>query len=290
MNDSWAETVARATELRRELHRRPEIAWAEHATAATVRAELDAIGLGWRTCGDTGTVVRLSPSAPGRHVALRADLDAMPIGEATGLPYASATDGVMHACGHDGHTAALLAAARWLHSHESSLPGPVTLLFQPAEEGGHGARGMIADGALDGVEAVFGWHNWPGQPFGRALCPDGPVMSANGTFEVDLFFLDGEPAQVQRGQTLQMKLTLGDPTPALLIPNGAFYNETGGAFVFRIEDTDAARDSEESYSALLDAPGGVVVHVDTDGEYQGSISHALLQNVLEGRVDLRRYD
>ncbi|MET9326231.1 N(2)-acetyl-L-2,4-diaminobutanoate deacetylase DoeB2 [Tsukamurella sp. NPDC003166] len=195
MNDSWAETVARATELRRELHRRPELAWGEHATAAAVRAELDAIGLAWRACAGTGTVVRLAPHAAGRHTALRADLDAMPIREATKLPYASENDGVMHACGHDGHTAALLAAARWLHRHTSSLPGPVTLLFQPAEEGGHGARGMIDDGALDGVDVVFGWHNWPGLPLGRALCPDGAVMSANGTFEVELIGRGGHAAQ-----------------------------------------------------------------------------------------------
>lgn len=195
MNDSWAETVARATELRHELHRRPELAWAEHATAAAVRAELDAIGLAWRPCADTGTVVRLASTAPGRHVALRADLDAMPIREATGLSYASAAGGVMHACGHDGHTAVLLAAARWLRAHEDALPGPVTLLFQPAEEGGHGAREMIADRCLDGVDVVFGWHNWPGLPFGRALCPDGPVMSANGTFEIELIGRGGHASQ-----------------------------------------------------------------------------------------------
>ncbi len=195
MNRSWAETVARATELRRELHRRPELAWAEHSTAAAVRAELDAIGLDWRPCAGTGTVVRLAPHAPGRHTALRADLDAMPIREATGLPYASENEGVMHACGHDGHTAALLAAARWLHLHEDALPGPVTLLFQPAEEGGHGAREMIAGGALDGVDVVFGWHNWPGLPPGRALCPDGSVMSANGTFEVELIGRGGHASQ-----------------------------------------------------------------------------------------------
>lgn len=195
MKDSWAETVARATELRRELHRRPELAWAEHTTAEAVRTELDAIGVSWRACAGTGTVVRLAPAAPGRHIAVRADLDAMPIREATGLPYASTVEGVMHACGHDGHTAALLAAARWLRAHETVLPGPVTLLFQPAEEGGHGARGMIDDGALDGVDVVFGWHNWPGLPLGRALCPDGPVMSANGTFEVRLIGSGGHASQ-----------------------------------------------------------------------------------------------
>ncbi|ADG80683.1 Amidohydrolase OS=Tsukamurella paurometabola (strain ATCC 8368 / DSM / CCUG 35730 / CIP 100753/ JCM 10117 / KCTC 9821 / NBRC 16120 / NCIMB 702349 / NCTC 13040) OX=521096 GN=Tpau_4114 PE=4 SV=1 [Tsukamurella paurometabola] len=195
MNAQWVETMARARTIRHQLHHRPEVAWAEHATAATVRAELDAIGIDWRACADTGTVARIAPAARGRRVALRADLDAMPITETTGLSYASATPGVMHACGHDGHTAVLLAAARWLHLHETELPGPVILLFQPAEEGGHGARGMIDDGALDDVDVVFGWHNWPGLPAGRALCPDGPVMSANGTFQVTLHGRGGHASQ-----------------------------------------------------------------------------------------------
>ena len=89
MNALWVETMARAREIRHELHRRPEIAWAEHATATAVRAELDAIGIEWRTCAETGTVAVLAPDAPGRHVALRADIDAMPVVEATGLPHAS---------------------------------------------------------------------------------------------------------------------------------------------------------------------------------------------------------
>lgn len=195
MDALWVETVARARRTRHELHRGPELAWAERATAQAVRAELDAIGIPWRPCADTGTLARLAPNAAGRHVALRADLDAMPITEATGLAYASQSPGVMHACGHDGHTAALLAASRWLHAHEADLPGPVTLFFQPAEEGGHGARGMIEDGCLDGVDVVFGWHNWPGLPFGRAICPDGAVMSANGTFEVELRGHGGHASQ-----------------------------------------------------------------------------------------------
>lgn len=195
MNALWVETMARAREIRHELHRRPEIAWAEHATATAVRAELDAIGIDWRACAETGTVAVLAPHARGRHLALRADLDAMPIAEATGLPYASQTPGTMHACGHDGHTATLLAAARWLHAHADSLPGPLTLLFQPAEEGGHGARRMIEEGCLDAVEAIFGWHNWPGLPAGTAACPDGPVMSANGTFEVHLQGRGGHASQ-----------------------------------------------------------------------------------------------
>lgn len=184
MTQTWPGLIDEAIELRHDLHRRPELTWAEHETAATMRQHLDAAGIAWRTCADTGTVATLGADRPGRHVALRADMDAMPVQEATGAAYVSAEPGVMHACGHDGHMATLMGAARWLQQNAADLAGPVTLLFQPAEEGGHGAKRMIADGALDGVDVVFGWHNWPAIPFGQAVCPDGPVMSANGTFEI----------------------------------------------------------------------------------------------------------
>ncbi|GFG72181.1 N(2)-acetyl-L-2,4-diaminobutanoate deacetylase DoeB2 [Mycolicibacter senuensis] len=198
MSTSWPETVEQAQRLRRDLHRRPETAWAEHATAAAVRQLLDDAGIAHRVCADTGTVATLAPNAPGRHVALRADLDALPITEETGLEHASQYDGVMHACGHDGHTATLIAVAHWLKTHEDTLPGPVTLLFQPAEEGGHGAARMIDDGCLSAprpVEVIFGWHNWPTLPAGTALCPDGAVMAANGTFRVELHGHGGHASQ-----------------------------------------------------------------------------------------------
>ena len=131
----------------------------------------------------------------GRHVALRADMDAMPVVEDSGATYASQAPGVMHACGHDGHMATLMAAAWWIRAHEDDLAGPVSLLFQPAEEGGHGAKRMIDDGALDGVDVIFGWHNWPAIPFGSAVCPDGPVMSANGTFEIEVIGAGGHASQ-----------------------------------------------------------------------------------------------
>lgn len=196
--------VDAAVDLRRALHRRPELTWAETATAATIRTHLDRSGIEWRACADTGTVAILAPDAPGRHVALRADMDAMPVHEATGADWSSEHDGVMHACGHDGHMAALFAATWWLQQVEDQLPGPVTLLFQPAEEGGHGARRMIEDGALEGrppagpgrpVDVIFGWHNWPAIPYGRAVCPDGAVMSANGTFQIEVVGEGGHASQ-----------------------------------------------------------------------------------------------
>ncbi|MGO1769180.1 MAG: N(2)-acetyl-L-2,4-diaminobutanoate deacetylase DoeB2 [Microbacterium sp.] len=189
------EILAPAIALRHDLHRIPELGWSEHRTAARVRAELDRIGVRWRACATTGTVASLADGAPGRRIALRADIDAMPIAEESSVPWASTHDGAMHACGHDGHTATLLAVAAWLAAHERDLPGPVTLLFQPAEEGGFGAARMIADGALDGVDAVFGWHNWPALGRGRVACPDGAVMSANGTFSIELTGVGGHASQ-----------------------------------------------------------------------------------------------
>lgn len=195
---AWQKILSSASALRHDLHRIPELAWSEHLTAAQIRAELDTIGIAWRACASTGTVATLAPNAPGRHVALRADIDAMPVEEATLAPWASTHPGVMHACGHDGHTATLLATARWLALQEHLLPGPVTLLFQPAEEGGHGAKAMIEDGALDGVDVVFGWHNWPALGLGRIACPDDAVMSGNGTFDIEVTGVGGHASQPEQ--------------------------------------------------------------------------------------------
>ncbi len=196
----WDTLISSATAFRRELHRHPELAWKETGTAARVRHLLDGLGIEWRACAGTGTVGRIAPGARGRHIALRGDIDALPIGEQSGRDWSSGTEGCMHACGHDGHTAALMSAAAWLKRHEDHLPGPVTLLFQPAEEGGHGAREMIADGALDGVEAVFGWHNWPAIPFGQAVCPDGAVMAGNGTFSIRITGSGGHASQPEKAR------------------------------------------------------------------------------------------
>lgn len=191
--NALATICAEATAFRRRLHRRPELLFAVDETAAAVRSELTRLGIAWRPCAGTGTVADLGP-ARGHRIALRADLDALPLTECTGLPWASEKPGLMHACGHDGHTASLIAAAAWLKLREAELPGPVRLLFQPAEEGGHGAREMVAGGCLDGVDAVFGYHNWPHIPFGRAACPTGPVMAANGEWSATITGKGGHAA------------------------------------------------------------------------------------------------
>ncbi|MGQ9425765.1 N(2)-acetyl-L-2,4-diaminobutanoate deacetylase DoeB2 [Gilvimarinus sp. F26214L] len=180
----WDTVLHESIELRRELHQQPELGWHEEHSAALIRRRLDDLQIPWRQCTATGTVARLAPQARGKHIALRADIDALPVTEAAAIAWKSRNEGCMHACGHDGHTATLLATAAWLKRQESKLPGPVTLLFQPAEEGGHGAREMIREGALEEVQEIYGWHNWPAIANGQALCPDGPVMAGNGTFEI----------------------------------------------------------------------------------------------------------
>jgi hippurate hydrolase len=191
----WTKLIESAIQLRHEFHRHPELTWSERNTAIVIRELLDESEILWRACADTGTVATLGSGLSGRHVALRADMDALPIIESTAAPYSSENAGVMHACGHDGHMATLMAATWWLRDRTSEISGPVSLLFQPAEEGGHGAKKMIEDGALEGVDVIFGWHNWPAIPFGHAICPDGPVMSANGTFEIEVIGAGGHASQ-----------------------------------------------------------------------------------------------
>jgi len=157
VNDALA---ARIVELRRSIHRRPELGFEEHETAALVERELDALGIEHRRAAGTGIVARIEGAKPGAVAGLRADMDALPIGERTGLPFASEIAGKMHACGHDAHTAMLLGAAHVLSKGKADLHGSVVLIFQPAEEGPGGALPMIEEGALDrwGVEAIAMLH------------------------------------------------------------------------------------------------------------------------------------
>lgn len=172
--------VDEAVAIRRDLHRHPELAFEEARTSAKVAALLAGWGYDVTTgIGGTGVVGVLKRGAGDKRLGLRADMDALPVHEATGLAYASAEPGRMHACGHDGHTAILLAAARRL-AEDSAFSGTLTLIFQPAEETGSGARKMIAEGLFSRFpcDAVFGLHNWPGQPAGRFGFVEGPAMAS----------------------------------------------------------------------------------------------------------------
>lgn len=171
--------VPRLREIRHDLHRHPELGFEEVRTQGLVRAWLEERGLAPRVAADTGLVVDLRPGAAGPTIALRADLDCLPMQETTDLPYRSVHEGRAHKCGHDGHTAILLGVADVLARHRDELPGNVRLLFQPAEEGvrGGGAKVMVAEGALEGVREVYGLHNWPGYPLGELRVRPGPVMA-----------------------------------------------------------------------------------------------------------------
>lgn len=172
--------------LRRDLHAHPELRFEEHRTADVVAAELERLGYAVdRGMGGTGVVASLPGRDPSRAIMLRADMDALPIQEANTFSHASCHHGVMHACGHDGHTTMLLGAARAL-KQMPSLPGAVHFVFQPGEEGGAGAQKMIDDGlfARFPAEAVFGMHNWPGLPAGEFGLRVGPIMAAGVRFRI----------------------------------------------------------------------------------------------------------
>lgn len=184
MDPTLHETLTR---WRRHLHATPGLTLNEGATAAFVAARLREMGVERivEGVGGHGLVATLARGG-NRSVGLRADLDALPIQELNELlPHRSTVPGVMHACGHDGHTTALLGAARLL-LEDPSWSGTVQLVFQPAEEGGGGARSMVADGLFSRfpMERIFGWHNWPGLEAGKVALHDGPVMAAGARFSI----------------------------------------------------------------------------------------------------------
>ena len=179
-----SDVIERVVSLRRELHRHPELSGEEEWTAQRVAGELDEIGVEYRAgVGGHGIVATIPGISRGPAIGLRADTDALPIIERTELPFASEIEGVMHACGHDGHTAMLVGAAAVLASEEPP-PLPVRLLWQPAEERGSGARAMIADGALEGIGAIFAGHVDRHHDVGTLVVTDGPVNAAADRFVV----------------------------------------------------------------------------------------------------------
>jgi amidohydrolase len=175
------------TELRRRIHRAPELGLALPGTQALVLDAIDDLGLEVRTGDSVSSIVADMRSAEGPVVLLRGDMDALPMPEDTGLEFASTIDGCMHACGHDAHTAMLIGAARLLHERRSELAGTVRFMFQPGEEGHHGARFMIDEGVLDGeppVDAAFALHVSPNLPSGTVWTRGGPLMASADVLEI----------------------------------------------------------------------------------------------------------
>ncbi len=185
--------------IRRAIHRRPETAFEEWETTALIKGELEKWGIETMANGDTtGVVGVLRGSAPGKTIALRADIDALPLREETGLPFASEHEGKCHACGHDMHTATLLAAARLLAEQREHLRGTVKFFFQPAEETLGGAKSLIAGGFLDDADAIVGAHTWPDVPGGSIAVRHGAAMAGADTFRITLSASGGHAAHPQK--------------------------------------------------------------------------------------------
>lgn len=175
------------TATRHWLHRNPELSHQEAQTSALVAERLRALDIDVRTnVGGHGVVGTLHGAKPGRTLALRADMDALPIQEESALDYSSQNTGVMHACGHDGHTTCLLGAAHVLASHRERLSGTLRFLFQPAEETGSGAKGMCADGAMDSVDAIVALHAWPALEVGQIGIRLGAMTASADTFALTI--------------------------------------------------------------------------------------------------------
>lgn len=198
-----AEISGYAVDIRRQIHRCPETSWQEFRTTELVRRELAQLGIPC-TVGDKGVGVvgllrgHAAPN-PGRAVALRADMDALPVTEETGLPFRSEVTGAMHACGHDGHTAILLGAAKILSALKARLAGTVYLVFQPSEENGQGAKYMMRQGDwYENTGRIFGAHLWMDVPAGKVSLEDGPQMAAGDLFTIRICGRGGHGAQPEK--------------------------------------------------------------------------------------------
>ena len=200
IRNRFAELHAEITAWRQNLHAHPEILFETHKTAAFVAEKLREMGCddvvtGIGRTGVVGVINGRSTNS-GRAVALRADMDALPMDEQTGAPYASTVPGAMHACGHDGHTAMLLGAARYL-AETRNFDGRVVLVFQPAEEGGGGGREMVEDGVIEqfGINEIYGMHNWPGLEVGQFAIRSGPFFAATDLLEIEVEGKGGHAAK-----------------------------------------------------------------------------------------------
>ncbi|MGP1358546.1 M20 aminoacylase family protein [Roseicyclus sp.] len=245
IRNRFAEMLPEIAGWRQHLHRNPEILYEVHKTAAFVAEKLREFGVDEivEGVGRTGVVGVIRGKGTGaRTIGLRADMDALPIHEETGLPYASETPGAMHACGHDGHTSMLLGAAKYL-AETRNFEGNVVLIFQPAEEGGAGALAMVEDGLMErfGIDEVYGMHNAPGIPVGTIVTRPGPLQASSDEFEIVVTGLGGHAAEPHKAvdTTLvaaQIVVTLHsivsrsvDPLRSVVLTVGTFRTDSGAS-------------------------------------------------------------
>ncbi len=283
-----SEMQAEIAEWRRDLHENPELMYEVHRTAATVAAKLRAFGCDEvvEGIGRTGVVgvIKGKTDTRGHVVGLRADMDALPILEATGLEYASKTPGKMHACGHDGHTAMLLGAAKYL-AETRNFDGAVAVIFQPAEEGGAGGAAMVKDGLIPrfGIKEVYGMHNSPGLPVGQFSIKPGPFYAATDNFTVHLTGKGGHAAYPHRSvdttvMGCQIVMTLqtiasrsADPLESLVVSVTAFKTESEAWNVIpeRVELRGTVRTFDAGIRKMAEERFKAIVH-NTAAAFGGS--------------------
>ena len=287
---------------RRHIHQTPELNFDVFETAAFVTAKLKAFGCDEVVTGlgRTGVVGLIKGSlGDGPTVGLRADMDALPIAEITGKPYASTVPGKMHACGHDGHTAMLLGAAKYL-AETRNFAGSVAVIFQPAEEGGGGGREMVKDGVMDrfGIARVFGMHNMPTLPVGQFAIRPGPIMAATAEFTITVKGRGGHAAMphgtidpiVIASQLVGALQTIAsrtvDPVEAVVVSVTKFhagdaYNVipeqaqiAGTVRTLRKEVAAKAQERVRAISAGIASAFGATIEVDYDANYPVTFNHA----------------
>ncbi len=253
---------------RRDFHAHPELLYDVHRTAGRVAELLRSFGVDEvvEGIGRTGVVGVIRGRGPGKTIGLRADMDALPIVERSGAPHASATPGKMHACGHDGHTAMLLGAARYL-AETRNFDGNAVLVFQPAEEGGAGGKAMVDDGLMErfGIEEVYGMHNMPGLPKGGFAMRTGGIMAASDKFDIVIEGKGGHAARPQHAVdpvaiaaqlivTLQTLVSRNvDPMRSAVLSFTMFH--AGDAFNIipqRVELAGTVRTLDEDVRALME--------------------------------------
>ena len=245
--------------VRRDIHRHPEMGYKEYRTSDLVAEQLSAWGYQvTRGLGGTGLVGQLQKGTGNQSIGIRADMDALPIEEATGLPYASCKVGIMHACGHDGHTAMLLAAAKHI-AQQGVFSGTVNLIFQPAEEGLGGAKKMMEDGLFQQFpcNAIFAMHNMPGQPQGHLVLRDGSAMASSDNVTITLHGKGGHGA---------MPHLAADPVVA------------GSAIVMGLQSI-VARNVDPQHMAII-----------TVGAFQAGVANNVIPQTATLRLSVRSLD